>query len=277
MAPGESWVRIRNLLAYKIVPLVSSSGDICSDLLRLCLLLKVDERRLHILGIWPCILPHMRLDKPPGDFTHHHSACRAHKYACIARASFLSAPIVALLDCRMMDINGGPTFAGGDLSEMEAVLDKLTMHKISNQQFLEDTLSMLDRLEYKLGMVLDEFFPDKVSVFHDTVMTTKSPLIKQKNLEVFVKGMWPQLMAKLQSTPKASSRRKSEDQRKRARPRSSGEAFKKKAKVERPESAAGVLMGAAPAAEGSVAPVSAISQAFCIPPSPCLQLTGSAL
>eukprot|EP00624_Nannochloropsis_granulata_P004705 evm.model.NODE_3366_length_53577_cov_19.425985.16 len=75
----------------------------------------------------------------------------------------------------------------GDLPGLDALLDVILGPKLA-QLYGGDT-ALLERIECKLGMVLDRHHPEKVETFHEMVGMTKSPIIKEKNLGVFVKSI----------------------------------------------------------------------------------------
>ncbi|KAM3577494.1 hypothetical protein VYU27_000657 [Nannochloropsis oceanica] len=74
-----------------------------------------------------------------------------------------------------------------DLPGLDALLDVILGPKLA-QLYGGDT-ALLERIECKLGMVLDRHHPEKVETFHEMVGMTKSPIIKEKNLEIFVKSI----------------------------------------------------------------------------------------
>ena len=87
----------------------------------------------------------------------------------------------------------------GDLPGLEALLDMILGPKVASI-YGEDT-PLLDRIECKLGMVLDRHHAEKVEGFHEMVGATKSPLIKERNIEVFVKGMMSALVEDAERGP----------------------------------------------------------------------------
>jgi hypothetical protein len=93
----------------------------------------------------------------------------------------------------------------GDLPGLDALLDVILGPKLA--QLYGDT-ALLERIECKLGMVLDRHHPEKVETFHEMVGMTKSPIIKEKNLHVFVKSIIGSLVEDASRPPVSAAKPK---------------------------------------------------------------------
>jgi len=93
----------------------------------------------------------------------------------------------------------------GDLPALDALLDVILGPKLA--QLYGDT-ALLERIECKLGMVLDRHHSEKVETFHEMVGMTKSPIIKEKNLQVFVKSIIGSLVEDASRPPVAVAKPK---------------------------------------------------------------------
>lgn len=91
----------------------------------------------------------------------------------------------------------------GDLPGLDSLLDVILGPTLA--ELYGADIALLERIECKLGMVLDRHHPEKVEAFNEMVSMTKSPMIKEKNLQVFVKSIMTALVEDASRPPPPAS------------------------------------------------------------------------